>query len=243
MGCAGLITLIAIIGGIASGDPIALAMGIGVVIITVVIYVNQKSKENEKKIQERETLDYSSSVYQASKKDVSIPSIAKGVHCLNNGGYAGIVSGVPHYCWVDDTSLYLFPIEPNNENFLSFSGMSSIGARISFCNIEKFTQEGDVYRETKVSGGGVNIGKAVAGGVLLGGAGAILGGREQIKSDVIEHDSRQTQLFLSNPSDLLISFSVDSYRVFQQLIPFKEGQVVDEVRRRKLIEEQLRSNS
>lgn len=240
MGCSGLIMLVVIIGGIASGDPIAIAMGIGVAVIVGIMYASQKSKENEKKTQEKEMLDHSNSAYKASKESVTIPGSAKSVLCVNNGGYSGVVTGVPHYCWVDESALHLFPIEPSNDNFQSFSGISRFGARIDFASIDKFTQEGEVYRETKVSGGGVNVGGAVAGGVLLGGAGAILGGREQIKSDVIEHDSRQTQLFISKPNDLEISFSVDSYRTFQQLIPFKEGQVVDEVRRRKLIEEQLR---
>ena len=119
-------------------------------------------------------------------------------------------------------------------------GISRFGARIDFDSVEKSSQEGGVYSEAKVSGGGVNVGGAVAGRVLLAVAGAILYGREQIKPDVIEHDSRQTQLFISNPNDSVISFSADSSHILQQLIPFKEYQVVDEVRRRKVIEEQLR---
>lgn len=45
-----------------------------------------------------------------------------------------------------------------------------------------------MYRETRVSGGDASAGGTVADGVLLSGIGAILGGREHIKSDVIEHN-------------------------------------------------------
>ena len=71
-----------------------------------------------------------------------------------------------------------------------------------------FREIGDVQYTTeisggKVTGGGSSIGGAVVGGLLAGDAGAIIGSRKKIESEgittnVVEHDSRQVVLKLTD---------------------------------------------
>ena len=66
--------------------------------------------------------------------------------------------------------------------------------------IEYFSKRGEIFRENKISGGGgggSSIGGAVVGSLIAGDAGAIVGSRNKvnaIKSEIIEHDTRETFL-------------------------------------------------
>lgn len=92
-----------------------------------------------------------------------------------------------------------------------------------------FREIGDVQYTTeisggKVTGGGSSIGGAVVGGLLAGDAGAIIGSRKKIESEgittnVVEHDSRQVVLKLT---DNELRFDIEIYDVFMHLIPEKE---------------------
>lgn len=92
-----------------------------------------------------------------------------------------------------------------------------------------FREIGDVQYTTeisggKVTGGGSSIGGAVVGGLLAGDAGAIIGSRKKIESEgittnVVEHDSRQVVLKLT---DNEMRFDIEIYDIFMDLIPEKE---------------------
>ena len=90
--------------------------------------------------------------------------------------------------------------------------------------IQFFRQEGEVYRETKISGGGgggSSIAGAVVGGVIAGPAGAVIGSRrktQEIKSELITHDERITLLITQENE---YKFRYKDYDVFMQLIPQK----------------------
>lgn len=58
---------------------------------------------------------------------------------------------------------------------------------------------GNVYSETKVSGGGPSVGGAIVGGVLAGEAGAIVGGTKKVTTSTETHDARA--LYVSFVSD------------------------------------------
>ena len=73
--------------------------------------------------------------------------------------------------------------------------------KILFDDIQFFSKEGDIQYTTQVSGGGARGGgsslKAVIGGLVAGGAGAIIGSRKKVQVDEIrtvehKHDSRVT---------------------------------------------------
>ena len=87
---------------------------------------------------------------------------------------------------------------------------------------------GEVYRETKVSGGGSSMKGAAAGKVLAGDTGAIIGSRKGIRSETITHDTRAVSLLYRDNSgeNKELSFDDGAYHIFQRVIPEKNFDVV-----------------
>lgn len=73
--------------------------------------------------------------------------------------------------------------------------------QITLKDIEYFISQGEIYRETRISGGGgggSSLGGAVIGGVIAGEAGAIIGSRKAgtpITSRLVTHDEREVILY------------------------------------------------
>lgn len=91
--------------------------------------------------------------------------------------------------------------------------------------IECFSQHGEIFRENKITGGGgrgSSIGGAVAGEIIAGEAGAVIGSRQkvnEIKSELITHDTRETFLnYLDNDKRYPLFFNVESYQTLNDLI-------------------------
>jgi len=138
-------------------------------------------------------------------------------------------------------NLYGYMTEKECENiFEKFSGMEdetifSISI-IPLENIVSYQSTGYVEHTTTISGGGghgggVNKKGAILGGLLLGGAGAIVGSQlgteifiNPITSNVIEYDYRRTMLNLKNAQGQVEIKELPYYyaEVFQKVIPEKE---------------------
>lgn len=99
-------------------------------------------------------------------------------------------------------------------------------------DIKYFTKEGDIHLNTVVSGGsdGPSISGAVIGGVLAGGAGAIIGSQinnKEIKSEIVENDVRKTILKYYKDGNLVSKeYDYQVFNVFEELIPDKEYNIV-----------------
>ena len=99
-------------------------------------------------------------------------------------------------------------------------------------DIKYFTKEGDIHLNTVVSGGndGPSISGAVIGGVLAGGAGAIIGSQinnKEIKSEIVENDVRKTILKYYRDGNLVSKeYDYQVFNVFEELIPDKEYNIV-----------------
>lgn len=99
-------------------------------------------------------------------------------------------------------------------------------------NIKYFTKEGEIHHNTVVSGGndGPSISGAIIGGVLAGGAGAIIGSRvnnKEIKSEIVENDARKTILkYYKNGNLISKEYDYQAFSVFEELIPDKEYNIV-----------------
>lgn len=100
-------------------------------------------------------------------------------------------------------------------------------------DIKYYKKEGDIQYQTIVSGGGgggSNIAGAVVGGVLAGEAGAVIGSRnrvEEIKSETVTHDTRQTVFKYFDNGDLKTRiYPLDMFDIFEALIPDKEYNIV-----------------
>lgn len=100
---------------------------------------------------------------------------------------------------------------------------------INLSRILYFSREGEVYTETKVSGGGgggSDIGDAIIGGIIAGAPGAVIASRgkqQPIKSETIKHDTRKTVLVYKGGK---LEFAPGDYNVLMRLIPEKEISVV-----------------
>lgn len=101
----------------------------------------------------------------------------------------------------------------DNPNFQGFS------ARISLSSIVAFEQIGDVHYTTDVSGGGSSLTGAIIGGVIAGGAGAIIGSRQAVTSSTREIDDRATVLkYRAGGQICQILFMHDDYYLLSDLI-------------------------
>lgn len=77
---------------------------------------------------------------------------------------------------------------------------------------------------------GPSISGAIIGGVLAGGAGAIIGSRvnnKEIKSEIVENDARKTILkYYKNGNLISKEYDYQAFNVFEELIPDKEYNIV-----------------
>ena len=87
-------------------------------------------------------------------------------------------------------------------------------------NIVSVEQEGDVHYTSNVHGGDTSVMGALAGGVLFGGVGAILGGKKKISTTTRQIDDRITKLKLVDDSNqyCALKFAYNDYYVLDRLI-------------------------
>lgn len=136
-----------------------------------------------------------------------------------------------YYIWVNnENALCLLSIEPKEDDDYEIF-------KVPLDSIEYFYFRGEIAKETKISGGGGEIGGssvtgAVVVGALFGGAGAIIGSRkrgkiEPIKTEIITHDDREAYInvFVDGVKRSLF-FKFGAYNSFLKLIPEKEYSAV-----------------
>lgn len=112
----------------------------------------------------------------------------------------------------------------------SFSDGKNYPMSIWIDKIDYFERTGEVFHESKISGGGgggVSIVGAIVGGIIAGGTGAIIGSRQRvnpIKSEIITHDARVTNLkfFDQYKNRHTLALGANAFEVLQDLIPEKE---------------------
>lgn len=101
--------------------------------------------------------------------------------------------------------------------------------KININDIQRLNRLGDIDSYTEISGGdggGSSIGKAVIGGIMAGGAGAVVASRNkvnEIKTKRIVNDDRITVLQVEKENkNYYIKLTSQSYNGLIQLIPEKE---------------------
>lgn len=156
--------------------------------------------------------------------------------------------GRRYFAFVFDEELRLFVFPPSKKEIESGKQCSKEYSKYSFSlsDILYFSREGDIYAETKITGGdggGSNLGDAIIGGIIAGAPGAIIGSRGKtnpIKSETIKHDTRKTVLVCK---DKKLSFASEDYSAFMQLIPDKELSVVQAKRAAEAAQPRIQSPS
>ena len=119
--------------------------------------------------------------------------------------------------------------------------------KIKIDDIEHFQEEGEVYREQVISGGGsgkINVGGAIVGDIIAGPAGMIIGGQRkvnEIKSETVTHDTRKVVLtyFINKKSKYRgkIVFNKNIKQFLLDNIPEKEYSIVELNKKKELIKD------
>jgi len=141
-------------------------------------------------------------------------------------GFAPIAT-IKQYIWIEEEKLCFFPTIALRNSY--YNTVNSIPLK----DIEYYAIQGNISKETKISGGGgemggSSIGGAIIGGVIAGGAGAIIGSRkggriEPIKSEIITHDNRETFLnYFVDGVKRPVFFYYTDYPTLLKLIPEKD---------------------
>ena len=194
--------------------------------------VTEANKKEEEETKQR-VIEYKkkSNIFEEKKKLYNIKEYSfnknEDYSTVNyKNGYA-IIAKAKSYIWIEEEKLCFFPSVAQSEAYV-YKVYS-----IPLKDIEYYATQGSISKETKISGGGgeiggSSIGGAMVGGVIAGGAGAIIGSRkkgkiEPIKSEIIKHDNRETFLnyFIDGVKHSMF-FNYEDYAIFLKVIPEKE---------------------
>ena len=219
--------------------------------ISIVSAYNQESAAKEKAATEANALRDAKEKYDEIRKQVSIPETAKEITYFKSSAKSPIELANKKqkvFIWKSDNSICFFPCTPETVDSISFATLKIDSVPIS--QIEYFSKRGEVFRENKISGGGgggSSIGGAVAGGLIAGEAGAVIGSRKkvnEIKSELITHDTRETfvNYFVNNERHSLF-FDDNAFQRFNDLIPEKEFSIVNAIKSSEIIKNQVSANS
>ena len=134
--------------------------------------------------------------------------------------------------WQDSSVFYYDSMGEIQNKFLDTFSDGLPHFKIKYDDIFFYAREGDFYIKTDVrgSGGGSDYGRAFVGGILFGGAGAIVASRQdvQINTTTTEVDKRDTRLFYKYNNKIIDAhFSSDTYEIFRNLLPDKDAKVIE----------------
>lgn len=142
---------------------------------------------------------------------------------------AGSYSSIPHYLWVHNDTLNIFPLSKYyKEWYTSVTHKPDILKlklkSIPLKSILYFEEIGELRRYTTVSGGGSSLKGALLGYAIAADVGAIIGSREPIKTEIVSEDDRRIELIYKNQANEVVNleFTHDAYKILKKLIPTKE---------------------
>lgn len=201
-------------------------------------YMHFKDKKetreyDEEQLKLKNEYDSIKLTYQDKKKNILIPGNALNVTFLDHTNVLGNnFAPMEYLIWADKNIISLFSSEPTIENMQYYNEIEILS--IPRESIQYFTLQGELFRETRISGGGgggSSIGGAIIGGLLGGETGAIIGSRKEVegvRSEIIEHDSRKTLLVLNeNNQRKEVFLNHESFEKFREMIPEKNKNVVE----------------
>ncbi len=222
-------------------------------VLSVAIYqaYTQQTKAMQKAAEDESLLKSIQEQYQSVRAQTMIPASAKQATykwASSNSPIKLAKSENGMYIWKSEDAIYFFPTAPLDAKSLWISEVKINSIPVS--RIEYFAKKGEIFRETKISGGGgggSSIGGAVAGGILAGGTGAVIGSRKkvnEIKSELVTHDTRETFLNYYDGSEKhSLFFDIGAYEIFNDLIPEKAYDIVSAIKSAEIIKAQTVSQS
>ncbi|GLC32178.1 SHOCT domain-containing protein [Clostridium omnivorum] len=178
--------------------------------IPLVLSSNKQRKETNQKI-------------DTYKSKTDIPSNARTIKYIE--GMESInyfIKESQYYIWREANNIKLALNPINVINLATEVGQGKV-MMFPIDKIQYYSIVGDAYTETNVKGGGSSLTGAVVGGVIAGGAGAVIGSRKEIKTETNRVDNRKTIITYSdNGTTRNIFFAPDAYETLLQLIPEKD---------------------
>ncbi len=141
----------------------------------------------------------------------------------------GFHSYILQYIWIENHALNMFPMSNYYKEFETTAvqkpDLSKLKWRtIPIESILYFEEMGELRKYTTVSGGGSSLKGALLGYMAASDAGAIIGSREPVKTEVISEDDRKIELIYKNSEDEIenLEFTHDAYEALKELIPSKD---------------------
>ncbi|PIH03056.1 hypothetical protein [Clostridium combesii] len=200
---------------------IGLGIFIGLCTWACIASSKKEEKEKQRKIIEDEK---NNKMFQEKKLQYNIQENHSIVNYKK--GFAPIAK-TKQYIWIQEEKLCFFPaiVQSKEDDYILYS--------IPLNALEYYTTQGNISKETKISGGGgevggSSIGGAIAGGVIAGGAGAVIGSRKKgsiqpIKSEIITNDDRETFLnyFVDGVKHSMF-FGYGDYTTLLKIMPEKD---------------------
>lgn len=186
--------------------------------------------------------------YEQAKGDIAIPYETEtvGMETTVFGMQCSAERPAGFKMWFDERTIYIFPTEKHfsdayiQERAYEFANgegrlignITPDDVRLTCINyeeIEYFVSEGDIESELHISGGGgggSSITGAVIGGLIGGGAGAIIGSRKEIQP-ILSRTTKVDYRFVAivhreNGRVRYEKLSQNAYEILQQHIPEKE---------------------
>ncbi|MDO9087963.1 MAG: hypothetical protein Q7U53_17285 [Anaerolineaceae bacterium] len=214
-------------------------------LVIVILFDIQNDKNKQKAIaNQKKELNNFYKQYQKIKYGIDIPESAKTIVYLKSSIYSPIKISKKNtliYIWKNNDTINFFPLGPKTNPSLELHNFKL--SQIPIEKIEFFHKEGELYRETKITGGGgggSTIGGAVVGGLIAGDTGAIIGSRkkvDEIRSELITHDERKTILnfFDDDNERYSIQFDNESFQILNDLIPEKEYNIVNALKSKDIL--------
>lgn len=230
----GFIVLIisGIMGTIVSGNTFVFNLSLllivtsGIAIIGGIIGIVVEDKNDKRKVVENKNEFQQEYDVYINKHGIVESDLKVTLVEMNNYEFH---SKIPHYLWVDNGKLNLFPMSTYFKEYCTSSvykpDMSMLHLKsIPINSILYFEEIGELRRYTKVSGSGSSLKGALLGYVLADDVGAIIGSRKPIKSETITEDERKIELIYKNPKNEVenLEFTHDAYEALKQLMPSKE---------------------
>lgn len=217
------------------------------ILFLIVNEINVSKKRKEAYRLKLESAARAKEVYYKSKSEIYIPQKASTV--TYKEGYAELLN-TENYIWIENNDICFFPKNPPDRDTSDIL-KKIVLYKIPLNKIEYYATMGEVFRENKITGGGgggSSIEGTVTGGLIAGGAGAVIGSRkktDQIKSELVTHDTRETLLnFFDDKNEKhSMFFEYKDYNIFKDLIPEKSFEIVSMIETSNILNMSINKNS
>lgn len=186
------------------------------VILTVILYIVANEyikKDNEKRLKNQAAFRHEYDLYANELGVVRSNTQATLIESTKYG------SSIPHYLWIKNGILNIFPISQYYEHCAGVDGRPDISEvrlkSVPLNSILYFEEVGELRKYTSISGGGIST-RFDDDDVLVD--------REPITTTVVSEDGRVVELVYTNEENELsnLQFEHDAYAALQSLIPSKE---------------------